>query len=174
VPGTTTNRGYPYPLGADPIDIAGDIKKLADAIDLDARRTSPIGSYHQIGAVGNECEFWGGGNIYPIGSFTPLTTGKYLVSAVICLRAHLLVPLYFKVQLRSGHTAALGQLTDAWIFTANELMAVPLVWVFDCTAGVSTEIQVAGSMGDGAPTGQAPGYMGLRYAFAQRVQTPSI
>ena len=34
MPGTTS-RGYPYPLGADPIDIAGDIKKLAESIDTD-------------------------------------------------------------------------------------------------------------------------------------------
>jgi hypothetical protein len=34
MPGTTT-RGYPYPLGGDPIDVAGDIQDLAEAIDLD-------------------------------------------------------------------------------------------------------------------------------------------
>lgn len=30
-----TTRGYPYPLGPDPIDVAGDIQALAEAIDLD-------------------------------------------------------------------------------------------------------------------------------------------
>jgi hypothetical protein len=36
MPGTTPNRGYPYPLGVDPIDVAMDIKRLADAVDVDA------------------------------------------------------------------------------------------------------------------------------------------
>lgn len=35
MPGTTPNRGYPYPLPADPFDPAGDIQRLAEAIDLD-------------------------------------------------------------------------------------------------------------------------------------------
>ena len=34
MPGATT-RGYPYPLGGDPIDVANDIRRLAEAIDLD-------------------------------------------------------------------------------------------------------------------------------------------
>jgi hypothetical protein len=33
MPGTTPNEALPYPAGGDPIDIAGDIKKLADAVD---------------------------------------------------------------------------------------------------------------------------------------------
>ena len=37
MPATTPNRGYPYPLDADPIDTAVDIEKLAKAIDLDVR-----------------------------------------------------------------------------------------------------------------------------------------
>lgn len=35
MPATTPLRGYPYPLDTDPIDVAGDIKDLADAIDVD-------------------------------------------------------------------------------------------------------------------------------------------
>lgn len=35
MPGTTTPRNYPYPLDPDPIDVAGDIKRLAEAIDDD-------------------------------------------------------------------------------------------------------------------------------------------
>jgi len=33
VPGQTTNEQYPYPLGSDPIDIAGDIQRLAEKLD---------------------------------------------------------------------------------------------------------------------------------------------
>jgi hypothetical protein len=33
MPGGTPERGYPYPLGADPIDIAGDIKRLAERLE---------------------------------------------------------------------------------------------------------------------------------------------
>jgi len=35
MPGQTPNRAYPYPLDADPVDVALDIKKLADAVDAD-------------------------------------------------------------------------------------------------------------------------------------------
>jgi len=38
MPGSTPNRQYPYPLGTDPIDVAMDIKRLADAIDADHRK----------------------------------------------------------------------------------------------------------------------------------------
>jgi hypothetical protein len=34
MPGTTT-RGYPYPTDTDPIDVAGDMQALAEAIDVD-------------------------------------------------------------------------------------------------------------------------------------------
>lgn len=35
MPATTPNRGYPYPLPADPVDIPGDICALADAVNAD-------------------------------------------------------------------------------------------------------------------------------------------
>lgn len=35
MPGSTVNRGYPYPLPADPTDIPGDIQDLAEAVDTD-------------------------------------------------------------------------------------------------------------------------------------------
>ena len=35
MPGTTPIRGYPYPLDPDLIDVAGDIQRLAEAIDPD-------------------------------------------------------------------------------------------------------------------------------------------
>jgi hypothetical protein len=35
MPGATPNRNYPFPLGGDPIDIAGDAERLALAIDSD-------------------------------------------------------------------------------------------------------------------------------------------
>jgi hypothetical protein len=31
----TTNRGFPYPYDTDPIDVAGDIQRLAESIDGD-------------------------------------------------------------------------------------------------------------------------------------------
>jgi len=34
VPGITANQHYPYPVGTDQLNIAGDIKKLADAVDI--------------------------------------------------------------------------------------------------------------------------------------------
>lgn len=41
MPGTTS-RGFPYPLPADRIDTAGDIQRLAEAIDDHATRTETI------------------------------------------------------------------------------------------------------------------------------------
>lgn len=41
MPGATANRAYPYPVDADPVDVALDIKKLADAVDADV---NPIAS----------------------------------------------------------------------------------------------------------------------------------
>lgn len=35
MPGSTVNRGYPYSLPADPVDIPGDIQALAEAVDAD-------------------------------------------------------------------------------------------------------------------------------------------
>lgn len=35
MPGTTPNRGYPYPLTTDSFDIPRDLQALAEAIDLD-------------------------------------------------------------------------------------------------------------------------------------------
>jgi len=35
MPGSTPNRGYPFPLGTDRIDIAGDARRLAEALDAD-------------------------------------------------------------------------------------------------------------------------------------------
>lgn len=33
MPGATPNKNYPYPLGGERVDVAGDIKKLAMAVD---------------------------------------------------------------------------------------------------------------------------------------------
>lgn len=33
MPATTPTHGFPYPVGGDPIDVAGDIQRLAEAID---------------------------------------------------------------------------------------------------------------------------------------------
>jgi hypothetical protein len=35
MPGATPGRGYPYPIDTDPIDVAGDIQRLAEAVDAD-------------------------------------------------------------------------------------------------------------------------------------------
>lgn len=35
MPGTTANRGYPYPVNTDPLNVAVDIERLAEAIDFD-------------------------------------------------------------------------------------------------------------------------------------------
>lgn len=35
MPAVTPNRGYPYPVAADPVDVPGDIQRLAEAIDAD-------------------------------------------------------------------------------------------------------------------------------------------
>lgn len=40
MPGSTQYRGYPYPLGGDRIDIAGDAQRLAEAIDSDINTLS--------------------------------------------------------------------------------------------------------------------------------------
>lgn len=37
--GSTTNRHYPFPATGDPVDIPGDVKKLATAIDTDVAST---------------------------------------------------------------------------------------------------------------------------------------
>jgi microcystin-dependent protein len=49
MPATTTNRGYPYPLDDDGVDIAGDIRDLAESIDLDVNAT--LGSLIPGGVV---------------------------------------------------------------------------------------------------------------------------
>lgn len=38
MPGVTSPRSYPFPVDADPIDVAGDIKKLAEKLDDDVTR----------------------------------------------------------------------------------------------------------------------------------------
>lgn len=35
MPGTTPNRHYPYPLDTEGIDVAGDVQRLAEALDAD-------------------------------------------------------------------------------------------------------------------------------------------
>jgi hypothetical protein len=35
MPATTPNRLYPYPTNADPVDVPGDLQRLAEAIDAD-------------------------------------------------------------------------------------------------------------------------------------------
>lgn len=43
MPAFTPNRNYPYPVPADPVDVPGDLQRLAEAIDLDvAGLTSSI------------------------------------------------------------------------------------------------------------------------------------
>lgn len=42
MPGTTTNLLLPYPLGTDPIDTAGDIQRLAEALDEIGRRRAVV------------------------------------------------------------------------------------------------------------------------------------
>jgi len=37
MPGVTPDRGYPYPLDPDQIDVAGDMQRLAEAVDPDVR-----------------------------------------------------------------------------------------------------------------------------------------
>jgi len=59
MPGATANRAYPYPLGADPIDIAGDIQRLADAVDVDMN-TRPHGLYSRALKATTEGGFGGG------------------------------------------------------------------------------------------------------------------
>jgi len=44
MPETTPNRGYPYPTDADQIDVAGDIQRLAEALDSDVAGGGPVGS----------------------------------------------------------------------------------------------------------------------------------
>lgn len=52
MPSTTVPRGYPYPLGNDPINVAGDIQALAEAIDDDvATIASLVGIGIPIGTV---------------------------------------------------------------------------------------------------------------------------
>ena len=44
MPGVTSPRNYPFPLGPEPIDIAGDIKRLAEAIDDDVNGVAVVGT----------------------------------------------------------------------------------------------------------------------------------
>ena len=37
MPASTPNRNYPYPVPADPTDVAGDIQRFAEAVDSDLR-----------------------------------------------------------------------------------------------------------------------------------------
>lgn len=42
MPGTTANRGYPYPLGSEQVQIPADIQAAVDAIDDDITSIAPI------------------------------------------------------------------------------------------------------------------------------------
>jgi len=42
VPGSTTLRHYPYPVDTDPIDVAGDVQRLAEAVDTDVAAVSTV------------------------------------------------------------------------------------------------------------------------------------
>lgn len=60
MPANTPNRQYPYPLGPDPIDVAGDIKRLAEAVDADQQKwdievwaNGTFSSGGIVGAVGH-------------------------------------------------------------------------------------------------------------------------
>jgi hypothetical protein len=56
MPATTPTRHYPYPLDPDTIDPAGDIQRLAEAVDPDVNAintelgTNPSGSYGTVAA----------------------------------------------------------------------------------------------------------------------------
>jgi microcystin-dependent protein len=52
MPGQTANRGYPYPLGSDPIDAAGDIQRLAESLDADVSvASSSIGELREYASM---------------------------------------------------------------------------------------------------------------------------
>jgi len=55
MPSSTTHRHYPYPLDPDPIDVAGDIKKLADAVDDDLNNSL---LYRNFFSVVERDTFW--------------------------------------------------------------------------------------------------------------------
>lgn len=79
----TTTRGYPYPVGGDPIDVAGDVQRLAQSIDTDVTAVAssggapidawPVGSvYIAVDAVSPAVKFGGG-------TWVAFATGRMLI-----------------------------------------------------------------------------------------------
>lgn len=68
--GSTTNRNYPFPTTGDPVDIPGDVKKLATAIDADVAATKKTADDAKAATDGMGFRFFetGSRNIAPTGS----------------------------------------------------------------------------------------------------------
>lgn len=65
MPGHTTNRGYPFPLDSEHIDVAGDVQRLAEAIDTDLAEGT-------IG--GSPARLYNGTSYPPRGDVSPTST----------------------------------------------------------------------------------------------------
>lgn len=107
MPGTTANRGYPYPTPGDPTNVPGDIQKLAEAVndDVQANLATVTGTVRAIGSArssGNQAILTGvetsltygiqlqdtDNMVDVVGNPTVITTrqaGKYWVHALVSI-----------------------------------------------------------------------------------------
>jgi hypothetical protein len=73
MPATTPVLGLPYPVGGDPIDVAGDIQRLALALDTRvASAAYPVGSIYLSVTGSNPAGIFGG-------TWVAFGTGRMLI-----------------------------------------------------------------------------------------------
>lgn len=130
MPGATTCRAYPYPLDTDLIDVAGDIQKLAVAVDTDTCTLTNTVSHLAKFAGGQ----FTGGPIPPadqrqVANLTIPFTGIWMVNLNILVQstATLLCTLRMFVNGAAGFDSVLpaGQQVGGPSWRASHSLVVP-------------------------------------------------
>lgn len=129
-------------------------------------RVSPLTSYTVVtsNAAG---DIFGGGNTYAWGTFTPQTTGPYLLSGWCYVSVNNpLVNVTLMIQVNGTN----GPSNGCTLRVAGDAQSVPLAGVFNLTAGAVATITITGSItGTGGPA-----VIGGRFLTAIRVQVPTV
>lgn len=131
MPGTTPNRGYPYPVNTDPVDVPRDIERLAEAWDADLTTVSndivprpifrvfsstpqnlPVVFASVFSMSFDQTDLNVGGSIAPLAgpqsSFTPLLPGIWYLTATVSYARPSMLPApnfdEFGISIQSGAT----------------------------------------------------------------------